>query len=112
MKCRRGIVRAGPALLAVLAASGATASAAGEVGAVERSRWLRRCPKIAFIRRQARGRRGTNATMHGRMTGVGSAICIYDPTRPNEPARTIFEDPGGFLLDMSPSYDANHCCPR
>ena len=67
---------------------------------------LRRCPRVAFIKRQPGGRRGTNATMLARMTGIGSAICVYDPARPEEGAKTIFDDPGGFIFDMSPSYDA------
>ncbi|MCX5685111.1 MAG: hypothetical protein NT049_15715, partial [Planctomycetota bacterium] len=67
---------------------------------------LSRCPPVAFIKRRAEGLRGTNATMHSRMTGVGSAICIYDPARPEAGAKTIFDDPQGFIFDMSPSYDA------
>ena len=39
------------------------------------------------------------------MTGVGSAICIYDPACPEEGAKAIFDDPGGFIFDMTPSYD-------
>ena len=78
-----------------------------EVAAFRRGLWLPRCPKIAFLKRQAGGRRGTNATMHGRMTGVGSAICVYDPARPDQPAKTIFEDPEGFIFDMNPSYEAD-----
>ncbi len=67
---------------------------------------LQRCPPVAFIKRQAGGRRGTNATMLARMTGTGSAICVYDPAQPEKGARTIFDDPQGFIFDMSPSYDA------
>jgi hypothetical protein len=63
------------------------------------------CPPVAFIRREAGGLRGTNATMLARRTGEGSAIAVVDPRRPEQPARTIFEDPRGFIFDMSPSYD-------
>ncbi|HUT01208.1 MAG TPA: family 16 glycoside hydrolase, partial [Phycisphaerae bacterium] len=70
------------------------------------SLYVTRCPPVAFIKRQARGRNGTNATMHSHGTGVGSAICIYDPAHPEKGARTIFEDKEGFIFDMSPSYDA------
>lgn len=67
---------------------------------------VRECPPLAFIRRDAGGLHGTNGTMHAHMTGVGSAICVYDPARPEAGAKTIFEDPTGFIFDMSPSYDA------
>ena len=63
-------------------------------------------PPVAMIQRQAGGLHGTNATMQSHMTGVGSAIRIFDPARPGEPARTIFDSRDGFIFDMSPSYDA------
>ena len=65
-----------------------------------------RCPPVAFIKRQAGGHRGTNATMLARMTGVGSAIAVFDPAHPEAGVRTVFDDPAGFIFDMSPSYDA------
>ena len=64
------------------------------------------CPPIAFIRRKDYGRRGTNATMLGRGTSIGSSICIYDPARPEKGVKTIFDSRDGFIFDMSPSYDA------
>jgi hypothetical protein len=67
---------------------------------------VERCPPVAFIKREAAGRRGTNATMLARMTGTGSSICVYDPARPQDGVRTVFDDPEGFIFDMSPSYDA------
>jgi len=76
-----------------------------EVTDLERSMYPRRCPPVAFIKRQAGGRRGTNATMLAQMTGIGSAICTYDPAHLEKGARTIFEDKEGFIFDMSPSYD-------
>ncbi len=63
------------------------------------------CPAVAFIKRSSYGMEGTNATMLARRTAVGSAICIFDPAQPEVGSRTIFEDPEGFILDMSPSYD-------
>jgi len=69
------------------------------------SLYTRRCPPIAFIRRNGHGLRGTNATMHSHMTGIGSAICVYDPNKPDQPPKTIFEDKTGFVMDISPSYD-------
>lgn len=66
---------------------------------------LTRCPPIAFVKRNGHGLRGTNATMHSHMTGVGAAICVYDPAKPEEGAKTIFEDKTGFIMDISPSYD-------
>ncbi len=68
--------------------------------------FIGRCPPVAFIQRKAQGRNGTNGTMHARMTSVGSAICVYDPARPEDGVKTIFDDPEGFIFDMSPSYDA------
>jgi hypothetical protein len=61
---------------------------------------------VAFVRRHTYGLSGTNATMHAHMTGVGSAICIFDPQRPGAGAKTIFDSPTGFVFDMTPSYDA------
>ncbi len=66
---------------------------------------LAKCPKIAFIRRANYGMRGTNAVMFAQRTGVGSAICVYDPARPKVAAKTIFETKAGFIFDMNPSYD-------
>ncbi|MEI7733739.1 MAG: hypothetical protein WCO56_29510 [Verrucomicrobiota bacterium] len=65
-----------------------------------------RCPPVVFIKRKAGGLRGTNATMHSHMTGIGSSICLYDPEHPELGAHTIFDDPAGFIFDMSLSYDA------
>lgn len=67
---------------------------------------LGQCPPVAFLKRQAGGLHGTNATMLARRTGVGSAICVFDPAHPQHGARTIFDDPEGFILDMGLSYDA------
>jgi hypothetical protein len=90
------------AAAAAVCAGPAPASAAEDAAGPDVSR----CPPIAMIKRQAGGLSGTNATMLARMTGVGSAICVWDPARPEAPARTIFDDPDGFIYDMSPSYDA------
>ncbi len=68
--------------------------------------FIGRCPPVAFIQRKAQGRNGTNATMHSHMTSIGSAICVYDPNQPENGVKTIFDDPEGFIFDMSPSYDA------
>ena len=63
------------------------------------------CPPIAFIKRDSYGMTGTNAVMFSRTTGIGAAICVYDPTQPHAGVRTIFETKEGFIFDMSPSYD-------
>jgi mono/diheme cytochrome c family protein len=41
-------------------------------------------------------------------TGVkmGSKICIFDPQRPEDGTKTIFDSEKGFIFDMSLSYDA------
>ena len=102
--CVRGWLVCGVALAS--AAHGAPPSGEAQAAAGRRHPYVGRCPPIAFIKRRAHGRRGTNATMLARRTGVGSALCVYDPARPGEGARTIFDDPTGFIFDMSASYDA------
>ena len=77
-----------------------------EVITFQSSLYVPRCPPFAFIKRQAGGRQGTNATMHARVHGVGSSICVYDPAHPEQGAKAIFDDPEGFIFDLSPSYDA------
>ncbi|NQT53997.1 PD40 domain-containing protein, partial [bacterium] len=77
-----------------------------QVTDLRRSMYIPRCPPIAFLKRQAFGRHGTNGTMHARVHGVGSAICLLDPRKPDAGPKTIFDDPQGFIFDMSPSYDA------
>ena len=67
---------------------------------------LSRCPPVALLVRPYPGRSGTNATMLARRTAAGSAIVVIDPARPDRGARTIFSDPGGFIFDMAPSFDA------
>jgi mono/diheme cytochrome c family protein len=67
---------------------------------------LRNCPPVAFIKRPSHGRKGTNATMLGQRTKVGSSICVYDPANPKAGTKTIFETNEGFIFDMSVSYDA------
>lgn len=74
-----------------------------KVTAFEQKLFVHRCPPIAFLKRNGYGLRGTNATMHSHMTGVGSAICTLDPA--TGATKTIFEDKTGFIMDMSPSYD-------
>lgn len=92
----------------VMAASSAAGARAGtrKAPAASPGADVRRCPPVAFIKRKAQGRSGTNATMLARATAVGSAICIYDPARPEQGARTVFDAPEGFIFDMSPSFDA------
>ena len=96
-----GIARAALGVLAW--AAGSSAWGAGD--APRTPSMARDCPPVAFIQRRAGGRHGTNATMHGRATGVGAAICVYDPARPGDGAKTVFDDPEGFVFDMSPSFD-------
>lgn len=78
---------------------------AEEAVASQSSLYAARCPPVAFIKRKAQGRSGTNATMLARRTAVGSAICIYNPAHPDKGTRTVFDAPEGFIFDMSPSYD-------
>ncbi|MBL7187965.1 MAG: hypothetical protein ISS70_16705 [Phycisphaerae bacterium] len=82
----------------------AMSAARGEGAPLEAE--LKQCPPVVFIRRPAQGRKGTNGTMLGQRTKIGSAICTYDPRHPERGAKTIFDAPEGFILDMSLSYDA------
>lgn len=63
------------------------------------------CPRVAFIRRANYGMNGMQSVMFGRRTGKGSAIRVYDPARPEQGAKTIFETADGFIFNMNPSYD-------
>ncbi|HUT24069.1 MAG TPA: hypothetical protein VM492_06995, partial [Sumerlaeia bacterium] len=79
------------------------------IGEFHRDLAIQRCPRIAFIKREAQARKGTNATMLGQINPgakMGSRIYAYDPQRPERGARTIFESEAGFIFDMSASYDA------
>ncbi len=66
---------------------------------------IKACPPVAFIRRADYGMRGTNAVMFGQRTGRGSEICVYDPARPADGAKSIFKTTEGFIFNMNPSYD-------
>ena len=63
------------------------------------------CPKIAFIQRPVASRRGTNGTMFARYMGKGGAILVYDPARPQDGVKTIFQTDQGVIFDIDPSYD-------
>ncbi len=63
------------------------------------------CPPVAFIHREHYGMRGMQSVMFGQRTAKGSAIRVYDPARPKDGARTIFETTEGFIFNMNPSYD-------
>lgn len=71
----------------------------------KRATALRRCPPIAFIKRPAQGRKGTNGTMLGQRTKIGSSICTHDPEDAAKGVKTVFDAPKGFIFDMSPSFD-------
>lgn len=65
------------------------------------------CPRVAFIRRASYGMGGMQSVMFALRTGKGSAICVYDPARSDEGAKTIFETADGFIFNMNPSYDGS-----
>ncbi|MHC4166914.1 MAG: hypothetical protein ACYSWQ_08155, partial [Planctomycetota bacterium] len=68
-----------PQRLVIVALIGLTATGASSANAVPIETQLGRCPPIVFIKRPAQGRKGTNGTMLGQRTKIGSAICTYDP---------------------------------
>jgi hypothetical protein len=63
------------------------------------------CPPVAFVRRANYGLAGMQSVMFAQRTGKGSAICVYDPAKPNADAKTIFKTTEGFIYNMNPSYD-------
>lgn len=109
---KRDLILRAAALVAVLtvmatdAVAGDAVTGANGAPAADVAATIRRCPPVAFIKRKDGGLNGTNGTMLARMTGVGSAICVYNRATPEVPAKTIFEDKDGFIFDMSPSFDA------
>jgi len=71
-----------------------------------RAECIARTPPFACIQRAPNSRFNTNAVMFAtRQHPVGSALCIYDPARPWEKARRIFENPEGYVFDLNPSFD-------
>jgi mono/diheme cytochrome c family protein len=62
-------------------------------------------PRIAFVRRRSYGLRGTNATMFAHRTDRGSALMVFDPSRPDQPPQVVFETQDGFIWDLCPSWD-------
>jgi len=69
---------------------------------------VRRLPKIAFFTRHPLRRPNAAACYIWQSTPErwGCSIRVYDPSRPSTPARTIFSDPKGCIMDMNISHDA------
>ncbi len=67
-----------------------------------------RVPPIAFFTRHALSRPNTIscAIWQSQPSRPGCSIRIFDPSKPNEPARSIFSDPDGCIFDMNVSFDA------
>ena len=65
-------------------------------------------PPIALITRHPLSRPNAIACdiWQSRPRRGGCSIRIFDPARPERPARTIFRDDGGCIYDMNVSYDA------
>ena len=97
------VLLAGEAILALTAVR--AAEAGPDVQGPQRQEMLARIGKVAFVRRGGYGMSGTNATMIGRSTYRGSAICVMDPQHPDLPPQVIYETKDGFIFDMNPSYD-------
>jgi hypothetical protein len=64
-------------------------------------------PPVAFIMRSRYGLKGTNATMFGHRTSVGSMIAVFDPSEYNAKPKVIFDSKEGFIFDMSASFDGS-----
>ena len=67
-----------------------------------------RIPPVAFFTRHALSRPNaiSCAIWQSQPTGPGCGIHILDPSRPDDPVRTIFSDPDGCIFDMNLSFDA------
>jgi hypothetical protein len=52
---------------------------------------------IAFLDRAPHGHHHTNATMFALGVIPGSAICVWNPKRPEVPARRIFQTKDGYI---------------
>jgi len=67
-----------------------------------------RLPPVAFLTRHALSRPNTIscAIWQSQPSRPGCSIRIFDPSKPSEPARTIFSDPDGCIFDMNVSFDA------
>ncbi len=65
-------------------------------------------PPIAFLTRHPLSRPNTIscAIWQSQPARPGCSIRILDPSKPNEPAQTIFSDPDGCIFDMNVSFDA------
>jgi hypothetical protein len=68
------------------------------------SELIRSVGPIAFIRRPAI--KANSVSPYEANGGTLSSICVFDPTRPKDPLRVIYDDPNGAVFDMNLSYDA------
>ncbi|MDP6526517.1 MAG: DUF642 domain-containing protein, partial [Kiritimatiellia bacterium] len=68
------------------------------------SELIRSVGLIAFIKRSAIR---TNAVSPYQSNGGNpSSICVFDPAKPEDPLRVVYNDPNGAVFDMNLSYDA------
>jgi len=65
---------------------------------------IRSLGPIAFIKRPMITVNAVSPYQAG--GGSPSSICVFDPAKPDEPPRVIYDDPGGAVFDMNLSYDA------
>ncbi len=63
-------------------------------------------PPVAFVKRAHFRRPFGGGTLYcWNVYSPGTAICIYDPARPQDGQREIFRRDGGVIYDMNPSFD-------
>lgn len=108
-----GLARLRPVVEAALekAEKGRPGAAAAVLAAYEQleSMWRRaaaKLPPILFIRRpyvrvDARAPYSCGGS-------TPSALCVFDPAAPGQPARVLFEEPGTAIYDMCLDFDAEH----
>ncbi len=65
-------------------------------------------PPVALITRHPLGRPNAISCdiWQAKPRSPGCSIRVFEPGRPDVPARTVFNDPGGCIYDMNVSYDA------
>ena len=81
-----------------------------------RRQWESLPPIVYFTRHPLSRPNAANcAIWQSRPEKWGCAIKVFDPKRPKEAAKTLFEDADGSIYDMNPSFDGktlffSHCC--
>lgn len=84
------------------------------IGEERRRQWLRRCPPVVFVKRHHfRPPFGIGTIIAWDIFSAGGGLYVFDPSRPEQGARPVFEPEAaayfdrGVIFDMSVSYEAD-----